>query len=77
MIDSNLKDPDYARQFVTEQPMTRQQIKLTRRVMKTARFIPGFPIKMTPEVRAEIENILLQKEKELDERIKNNVPTKQ
>lgn len=68
MVDSRLKDPDYAKQFVTSQPMTRQQINLTRRVMKTARFIPGFPIKMTPEVRAEIEKILVEKEKEISER---------
>lgn len=72
MVDPRLKDPDYARQFVSDKPMTRREIKLTRRVMNTARFIPGFPIKMTPEVRAEIEKILIQKEKEIDERNKQN-----
>lgn len=71
MVDSRLKDPDYAKEFVGNKAMTRSDIKMVRRVVKTARFIPGFPIKMTPEVRAEIEKILIQKEKEIDERMNN------
>lgn len=41
------------------------KVKLVRRALKTARFIPGTRKTLTPEVRAIIEEFLSKKEKEL------------
>jgi len=44
---------------------TLAQVKLVRRALKTAQFVPGMRTKLTPDVREVIEEFLARKEKEL------------
>lgn len=41
------------------------QVRLVRRALKGSRFVPGMRTKLTPEVKAVIEEFLAKKEKEL------------
>jgi len=47
---------------------TLAKVRLVRRALKSARFVPGMRTKLTPEVREVIEEFLKRKEKELSKK---------
>ena len=65
-LQKKVQEAEY---FVNNRTMTRKEIKLVRKMLKVGRFIPGIP-KLSPAARVEVDKILAEKEKVLNEKNK-------